>query len=152
MEWKHFWICTSCIQLNRQTKTFRKKECNVKIKSNEIRGRFEEEGTDGQRDRKMKRKGEEKKRVHWVLPFLTWCPLQHREHLSFGTGEGDARLATTLLAQYRCVAEELAGPFLSSHRCLRLLLGLFLSNSFCLNSKRPAGKKMSKCSTCLLLD
>ncbi len=78
--------------------------------------------------------------IHYASSFLTWCPLQHREDLSLGTGEGDARLAATLLAQYWCVAEKLAGPLLSTHRGLRLLLRLFLSSSLCLNSNTPAGK------------
>lgn len=86
---------------------------------------------------------EERKLYIYTSPFLTWCPLQHREHLSLGTGEGDARFATALLAQYRRVAEKLAGPFLSTHWCLWLLLRLLLSDSLDLNSNRPAYKTQS---------
>lgn len=97
-----------------------------------------EGGSNGNKDKKKK------KRVHGASSFLTWCPLQHREHLALGTGKGDARLAATLLAQYWCVTEKLAGPFLSTHWCLWLLLGLFLSSSLYLNSNRPAGKTQSR--------
>lgn len=93
-----------------------------------------------------------RKQTGKMSPFLTWCPLQHREHLPFGTGEGDARLATTLLAQDRCVAEKLTGPFLSTHWRLRLLLGFFLSCSLCLQSNRQKTSKRRVCLPLIYLD
>lgn len=87
---------------------------------------------------KIKAKRQEKKM------FLTWWPLQHREHLSSGTGKGDAGFAATLLAKHWCVTEKLTGPLLPSDRSLRLLLGLLLPRSLCLNGDRWEGEDTIK--------
>lgn len=71
----------------------------------------------------------------------TWGPLQHREDLPPGAGEGDSRLPSALLAEYRCVTQTLAGPVCSPHWCLQLLLERLLTRSLHLQSN---GKNIHK--------
>lgn len=76
--------------------------------------------------------------------MCTWRPIQHRKHFTLGTGKGDARFAATLLAQYRRVTQKVTGPFLSSHGCLRLVVGLLLCRSRSLKNKEPVERTMTE--------
>ena len=64
----------------------------------------------------------------------TWGPLQHREDLPLGAGEGDSGLSSALLAQDRGVAQTLTGPVCATQWSLRLLLGLLLASPLSLNT------------------